>query len=356
MSVFAKARIPVLAAAAAWSFVACSENTGPGGTSAAQFSQDITFEQFEDAVAAGGPVRVEIKVASVSGGPPYVARELEVEELEDLTDREEVKSRVTGVQPSAACEGTLVLELENAVVAYSDATRFERDDGADMTCQEFLDYINGELDGGRRPEIEAKREPRFDGSVPTPQAPDDPVFDATRIEVEDESSDAKLEMNIDDDNLTACDVLIDAPAGCLGVLRVLDVTIVIEDGVTDIEAEIDDDQDEGEFEGLVESVDMDENNALIGTVILTDGRVIRVTEFTQIESPDDDDDGDKLGSLAEVDAALQAGLLVEAEAEGVIDESDPNTLIAHEAEFEVEDEEDDEEDDDDDDDNSGSGS
>ncbi len=349
MSVFARARIPVLAAAAACTAVACSDSIGPGGT-AAQFTQDITFEQFEDAIAAGDPVRVEAKVTSVSGGPPYVLRELEIEELEDLADREEVKSRVTELQSTAACEGTLVLELENAVVAYNDATRFERDDDGDMTCQEFLDYINGELGAGRRPEIEAKREPRFDAGVPTPQAPDNPVFDASRIEVEDESSDAELEMSIDDDNLLDCSTLASPPAGCVAVLKILDVMMVIDD-MTDLEAEIDDDANEAEFEGFAASVDMDANDPSIGTVTLTDGRVIRITEFTEIESADVGDD-DNLGSLAEVDAALQAGLMVEAEAEGVLDESDPNILIAHEAEFEIEDDDDD---DDDDDDNSGSG-
>ena len=331
MSIISRVRVPVLAASVALA-VGCGDSTSPGASDPAQFTQEITYEEFQQTVTQGEPVRVEIKVLSAAGGSPYVARALEIGEPEDLADREYVKSRVVAVNLTGACEGTLELEMEGVVVEFSDAsTQFRRDDGADLTCQQFVD-----LAGTGNPEIKAKRDPEFDAGLPVPQAPDDPVFAAMRIQLDDEASDAKIELNIDSDNLLDCSSLTNAPAGCQGVLQVLNVLVVLQQGTTEIDAKLDDDRDGTEFEGLVESVSLDPNNSALGSVTLTDGRVIEIVEGTQIEGSSDDE---HLNSLSEVDAALQAGLAVEAEGEGVVDNMNGGTVIlAHEIEFEVEDE------------------
>ena len=90
-----------------------------------------------------------------------------------------------------------------------------------------------------------------------------------------------------------------------------------------------DDDDEVDFEGIVESVDVDN-----GTFTLKNGTVVQLDEETKIE---DGDHHDHLGSLQEVADALDAGLTVEAEGEGEVIDTDPKTILASEVEFEVED-------------------
>jgi hypothetical protein len=226
--------------------------------------------EFQQTLTQGEPMRVEIEILAAATGSPYVARELEIAESEDLADREEVKGRVVAVNLTGVCEGTLELELEGVTVEFSEATtQFRQDDGASLTCQQFVD-----LAGTGNPEIEAKRDPAFDAGSPMPQEPDNPAFAATRIELDDESSNAEIELNIDDDNLLDCSALTNAPAGCQGVLQVLDVFVVLQQGTTEIEAELDDDREGTEFEGFVESVSIDPANSALGSVTLTDGRVI----------------------------------------------------------------------------------
>jgi hypothetical protein len=122
----------------------------------------------------------------------------------------------------------------------------------------------------------------------------------------------------------------------------LEIEVRVSTGETEIEGDVDD-RDETEFDGLVAAVDVD-----AGTVTLANGTVVLVTSETRIEQHGDDgcDDGDhdddeKLGSLADVAAALAAGLPVEAEGEGSVQSTDPLTIVAREIEFEVENENDD---------------
>jgi len=87
------------------------------------------------------------------------------------------------------------------------------------------------------------------------------------------------------------------------------------------------DDDHMDFEGIVESVDVDN-----GTFNLTDGTVVQLDEETKIE---EDDPSHHLGSLQEVADALDAGLTVKAEGEGHVVDTDPTTILASEVEFEV---------------------
>ncbi len=104
--------------------------------------------------------------------------------------------------------------------------------------------------------------------------------------------------------------------------------------MTELEAELDDAAGKQEFEGIVAAVD-----PAAGTVTLMGEAVIRIVEGTEIEHEPSDDD--ELASLTEVAQALVANMIVEAEGEGVVETSDPLTIVAIEIEFEIEDDADD---------------
>ncbi len=309
----------------------CDEDGATGPLAVTQFSDEITLGELSDMLAAG-TLRLEIELRA--GGPPLVASEVEVEEPEEVTEDEEVESRI--VAPgftdlnTTECSGTLALALEGVEVHFDATTRFEADDDSngddDLTCDEFVQRVQAAIDAGKEPKVEAERPPPTD-----PQAPGDPMFFATEIELEDGDEHGEIEMNTNDDNLVGCDVLSTPPAGCLGVIQVLSLSIVI-DGDTELEAETENGQEEREFEGIVESVDL-----VARTFTLTDQTVVTIVADTEIEDGESDE---HLGSLEEVQAALDATQTVEAEGEGSIDSEDPLMLTAIEVEFEIEDDDD----------------
>ena len=108
------------------------------------------------------------------------------------------------------------------------------------------------------------------------------------------------------------------------------IELRVSEGLTELEVELPDAAGETEFEGIVQSVNLVENSfTLVG------GAIVRIVEGTEIEEADDDDE---LGSLVAVADALDAGLTVEAEVDGVVESTDPFTIIAIEVEFEIEEE------------------
>jgi len=308
-------RLTLLAPAALVALAACSSDspTGPGGPGPLVFAQAITLPQFEDILAAG-PARVEIKLINGS----LVAREVEVEEAEDLRDEEEIESRATAVDPA----GTVTLALGGLVVSFDGATRFEAENGQDLTMQEFVTRVQDALAAGRQPPIEAKRNP-----ADQPQDPDDATFRAARLELDDEADENKIEINVDDDNLTS-----NASPPPDAILRVLDLPIELDvsGGRTEIESEIHDSREEADFEGMVQSVSG-------STVTLMNGTVVTIVDDTEF---DDCDDSDELCTLGQVEQALAAGLLVEADGKGVVTGTNPRSITASEIEFEIEDEDD----------------
>lgn len=307
--------LAVLAAAVV--FAACSDSaTGPGGSTGfpTQFSRTITLPEL-DSILNDGPARVEIKLLNGS----LVAREVEVEEDEDMQDREEVESRITAIDPA----GNLTLALGGLVIGFDAGTEFKMEDSQRLTMTEFVTRVQDALAAGQNPPVEAKRSPAAE-----PQDPDDANFFATRLELDDEADDDKIEINVDGDNFSS-----NSPPPPDAILRVLDLPIELDvtGGRTEIEAEIDDDRDEVDFEGMVESVNG-------SSFTLANGTVVEIVDGTEIESGDDDDE---LGSLSEVEFAIGAGFLVEAEGEGVVTGENPLTITASEVEFEIEDEDDD---------------
>lgn len=310
-----------------------TEPTGPGFGDVPAFSEEITLQEFEDVLTAG-PVRVEIEL--LSGG--LTAREVELERPEDLADREEIESRITAIT-SPNGSGTLTLELGGLVIGFDSGTEFRDDDG-DLTAAGFVDRVDAALAAGRFPAVEVKREPPTE-----PQAPDDPTFLATRIELEDddEVEEPKIEMNLDADNFEPNpDPAAGEPDAWVRALG-LRIEIRSSEGVTELEAEREEAEGEIEFEGIVDAVDTGARE-----VTLTDGTVLRLVTGSEIE--DDGEDGERLTTLAELASALQAARIVEAEGEGVLESEGPRTLVVIEVEFELEDDDSDDGPDDDSDD------
>jgi len=304
-------------------FAACNGDgvTGPGGGGGGggggalpQFSQQITLPEFEDAVVSG-PVRVEIKMVNGS----LVAREVEVKEQEEMSDEEEIESRITAIDPA----GSITLSLGGGfTVGFGAGTDFEAEDGRHLSMQDFITRVQDALALGRNPAVEAKRNP-----AAQPQDPTDVTFTATELELDDEADDQKIEINVDGDNLASN--ASPPPDAILTVLG-LPIELNVSGGVTELESEVDDDHTKRDFEGIVASVSG-------SSFTLTDGTVVEIVAGTEVEQPDD---SDELGSLGEVAVALANGLIVEAEGEGDVTGTNPLTIVAKEVEFEIEDEDD----------------
>ena len=323
----------------------CDEDGATGPLAVTQLTQEISFGEFSGMLEMA-PARIRIKL--LAGDGPLVARKIDVRKPKHMAKDEKVKSNIvdpgfTEVETDPECRGTLALALDGVQLRFDGTTRFEDesdgdgDDDGDITCAEFVERVEAAIAAGQQPEVGAKRPPPVE-----PQDPDDPDFLATKIEIEDEDDDdddgddggnkGKLDLNVDDDNLMACDAITDPPAGCLGVLQVLGLSIVIQDGVTRIRASEEKTQGKRKFEGIVASVDIDAQ-----TFEMTDGRTVRIVLGTDIKDGGNDR---RLGSLEEVQAALDDGETVEAEGEGLLESDDPIVIIAIKVEFEIEDDDD----------------
>ncbi|HSM16902.1 MAG TPA: DUF5666 domain-containing protein [Gemmatimonadales bacterium] len=299
-------------------FTACNSDgvAGPGGGGGAlpQFSQQITLPEFEDAMVSG-PNRVEIKLLNGT----LVAREVEVKESEELFDEEEIESRISSIDPA----GSVTLSLGGGfTVAFNAGTDFEAEDGQRISMQDFITRVQDALAVGRNPGVEVKRNP-----AAAPQDPSDATFIASELELDDEADDQKMELNVDGDNFA---FNASPPPDAILTVLGLAVELNVSGGVTELESEIDDNNSERDFEGIVASVNG-------SSFTLTDGTVIEIVAGTEV---DDADDSDELGSLGEVATALASGLIVEAEGEGDVTGTNPLTITAKEVEFEVEDEDD----------------
>lgn len=298
-------------AAAAAAVAACSDGTtGPGGS--APLSHEISVDELGQALDTA-PARIEVELRPGT----LVAREIEIKTPDEMSDEESIRGPVTAVAASGG-GGTLTYGLGGLEVTFSSSARFRDADGSDVTMDEFAAAVQDALAAGMEPSVRAKRRPGDE-----PQAPDDAAFEATDLRISDDADEPEIELNVDIDNFVPNDT---PPPDAW--LLVLGLEIEIR-GDTEIEAD-DDRRDEGEVEGIVASVDV-----AGGTVTLTSGAVIIVSDDA-IEQESGSDD-DHLRSLQAVADAVAAGLRVEAEAEGVVESTDPLTIRAREAEFEIED-------------------
>ena len=306
----------------------CSKAADPFDT--ASLSRPLTFDEFQRILA--GAVRVEVELLPSSTNGVAIAAEVEIEQ-EEAGEDEEIESRALRfenlVVSDTECRGTLILAPNFAVSFDAAATDFEAEGDVGLTCRAFVMRVQDALAAGVMPEVEAERDPPA-----SPQAPDDPAFAAEELELEGGEVGPEVELDVDADNLQPCSTVAGAPAGCLAVLRVLNVPIVLQDDVTEFEADLPGAR--ADFEGVVMDVERPSASCTVGTVTLDDGTVVRLVAATEIENDSGDDD--VLDDLCEVEDALSAGRRVEAEGEGMLESSSPRTIVAAEVEFELEDE------------------
>ena len=173
------------------------ESGNPGGRSAVSVV---------DSALGTGTGRIEIELFPGE----LVAREVHVE----ADDQEEkIVSSVTALDP---VQGTITLELGGLIVSYGGGTRFRTDAESHESRTNWETAVQGELAAGRRPLVEARRNP-----AGSPQAPDDPTFAAADLRLEGDVDEPKIEIYVDGDNLESIS------GTSLAVLRVLGLTIEV---------------------------------------------------------------------------------------------------------------------------------
>jgi hypothetical protein len=313
--------------------VAACDNTSSGPRSAlpAQFSHDVSLPDVQNQLVTG-PARVEVSVIPGT----LIARRVQIEEPDQLTKPERVRSRVTAIT-AGTDTATLTLELGGLQIAVNASTRLHPDDGdvgehtmpamsddggSSMTLADFVARIQADLAAGKSPAVRATRQPPAQ-----PQAPDDGSFLAATLQLDEGNNHPRIELNIAAANLTTNPT--PPPDAFLKLLGV-SLELRVSDGTTKLRVE--DQAAEGavEFHGVVQSVDQTAQ-----TVTLMDGTIIRIVAGTEFDAREGDED-DHLTSLADVQTALTAGKTVKAEGRGVVDTMSPLTIDAIQIEFEVE--------------------
>lgn len=284
------------AATVALALLACSDSTAPG-TSSVQFGQPLSLAQFASEV--DGTARVEIEFTTPAG---LVAREIEVEP-DDA--EEKLVSRIIAID---AATGRVTLELGDFVVSYSSSTRFRTPTNGNVSRATWETLVTSELNQGRRPPVEARRNPPA-----SPQAPTVSTFTAADLRIVESFDDAKIEVYVDADNLE--DVASPPPEA---ILRVFNLPVQILSS-TRIQRILNGPPQSGavQFEGPVTSV-----NASAGTLTLVDGTIIQVGSGTTF-----DPDGDVF-SLAAAASEVASGDPVRVEGVGTIQSAGPPRTIA----------------------------
>ena len=132
--------------------------------------------------------------------------------LEADDNEEKIVSTVSAIDPGA---GTVTLDLGGLTVAYGAGTRFRTDEESHESRTAWEAAVRGQLEAGRRPLIEARRNSSGD-----PQSPSDPTFVAADLRLENDSDEPKIEIFVDGDNLQG-------GSGTSAVLRVLGLDIQV---------------------------------------------------------------------------------------------------------------------------------
>ena len=288
---------------------ACSDGSGPSATPP-QFSRQITFPDLQtklQGLPATGAARAEIEL------PPtgFVAREVNVEDREEVDDHETVRGEITALTV-AGDNGTLTL-APGFRVTFTSGTMFETGDDMSLTFQQFVARVQAAL--GQTPAVNLGVRAERATMSPLALGPAD-AFPASKLKLKPDVEHPKLKINVTQANLVTtgngdCTMtkLGVAPVGCL---KVLGVTVGIA-SETELKA-MNPGIVKAEFEGLVDCAKAIDASSFF----LKSGAQVMVDEHTQIEGEDEHDDGHL--SLADVKTACAATPApdIDAEGEGVL--------------------------------------
>ena len=286
--------IPAVTTLALTATACSSDSTGPSTPgNGASASAVLTVDS---ALGSGGVSRIEIQLFPGE----LVAREVHVEN-DDA--EEKIVSGVTAIDPG---QGTLTLALGGLTVSYGAGSRFRTETESHETRAVWEALVQSEIAAGRRPLIEARR------NASGARSPDDASFTAADLRLERDAEEPTLELYVDGDNLAST-------GGSELVLRVLGLSITV-NGRTRLGP--DDTGGAGqpssvEFEMGVAAVDVG-----AGTLTLSSGTVVRVTDATAISA-----EGDLFTLAAAADAVAQARP-VRAEGRGALEAGGPPSVIA----------------------------
>ncbi|HEY3221778.1 MAG TPA: DUF5666 domain-containing protein [Gemmatimonadales bacterium] len=291
---------------------ACTDSSGPSGGTP-QFSRQISFPDLQtklQGLPANGAARAEIEL------PPtgLVAREVNVEDHQQVDDRETVRGRISALTVDAGgASGTLTL-APGFTVTFTSSTVFEAGDDMSLTLQQFVDRVQGAL--GQSPAVNlgvrAERSPLNPLALGPANA-----FPARKLELKPDLEHPKLKINVTQANLVSAgdgDCTMAAlgvtPVGCL---KVLGVTV----GITN-ETELRAMKPgvlKAEFEGLVDCAKPIDASSFF----LKSGAQVLVDEHTRVEGEGERGDDEHL-TLAGVQTACGAtpAPKIEAEGEGVL--------------------------------------
>ena len=317
----------ILFAAAAMSVTACDNGTmtgakQPGGNSPNVFADQISLGGFST-ILSSGTSRVSIRVIPGT----LTASRVRVRQGDQINQPERIVSEVEALDTGAT--GDVILSLGGIKVTFDGTTKFEgwhddmdRDDSAAMGEAGFISRLQAALAAGHHPSVVAIRQPPS-----AVQGPNDSTFFAAALRLDDDADRPTIEMNVTAANLaTNSTPPPDAFLTVLGRPIGLDLT----GGKTRIDANQHSTDGAIHFEGRVKSVD-----TTGGTATLEDSTVIKVVTGTEIEHPDDADDGAPLNTLSAVAAALAAGDTVDAGGFGL--KAGTDTIDAIEVRFRIRD-------------------
>ena len=278
-------------------FVAgCSAGGATGPSETTQFTQVLSFSQFESTLTSA-PRRVEIRLVPGS----LVVRELDVEP-DDA--EEQIVSTVTAIDPA---QGTVTLSLGGFAISYGSGTRFRTPTQSRVSRAEWEAAIQSALAAGQKPPIEVRR-----NQPAAPQAPTDPSFLATDLRIADRTDDPKLEVYVDENNL---ETNVSPPP--LAILRVFGLSLEIT-SQTRLGRRTPGGVPTGvvEFQAGVISVDVSG-----ATMTLAGGTVIRVDAGTTFDATGD------LLSLQATAEAVAAGKAVRVEGRGTVESAGPPVRV-----------------------------
>jgi len=328
-----------LLALAGIGLAACTDSSGPP-SAGAQFSRQITFPDLQNklqSLPASGAARAEIALPTTG----RVAREVNIEDREEMDDRETVRGRITALTLDAGGDaGTLTL-APGFQVTFTSSTEFETGDDAILTLQQFVDRVQAAL--GQSPAVflgvRAERGPMN----PLALGPGD-AFPAGKLELKPDVERPKLKINVTAANLVAAGAG-DCTMAALGVtpdgcVKVLGVTVGIA-SETDLKA-MNPGVVKAEFEAMVDCAKaIDATLDPDGSFFLKDGAQVLVDAHTEIEGEGEHEEGHM--TLADVKTACAATPAPEIDAEGegvlVSGNGEPPVIRAIEVKFEREEDE-----------------